>query len=349
MLPKPGDYGRAKRRLEAALEPVPDSTDAVVESFLTSISDLLDLHSSCWHESDPASGSPVYGAVLCEPPGSFMESMQYEFRRRDVNTFADLTRDRGGVASIFLTTGERPARSLRFREMIEPTGVCDELRVWLKDAFGVWATVVAFTRRPMSEADVRFVADVAPTVTRAVRATTAAQWRTSVAPSDDPGPSVLILDAADHVLAADATARRRLALLPDRQPTGIPGVIAYLAARARFDGEIGTATARMRTPDGRWFLLDASAMDDAAGNVAVVMQPAAPSAVLTQVLRSYGLSLREREIAALLAHGQSAKSIASALVISPWTVQDHIKAIYRKTGIGARSDLASLAAGAGWN
>jgi hypothetical protein len=30
-------------------------------------------------------------------------------------------------------------------------------------------------------------------------------------------------------------------------------------------------------------------------------------------------------------------------------VQDHIKAIYRKTGVGARSDLASLATGAGWN
>jgi DNA-binding CsgD family transcriptional regulator len=343
VLPKRGDYGRAKRRLEAALEPVPASTDAVVETFLTSVADLLDLHSSCWHQSDPATGSPVCGGVLRDPPGSFIESMQYEFRRRDINTFADLTQDRGGVASIFLATGERPGTSLRFREMIEPTGVCDELRVWLKDAFGVWATVVAFTRRPMNEADVSFVADVAPTVTRAVRRTTAAEWRTSVAATDGEGPSVLILDAGDHVLAADATARRRLELLPDHQPTGIPGVIAYLAARVRWDAAADSATARTRLPDGRWFLLDASVMDDGGGHVAVVMQPAAPSAMLTHVLRSYALSSREREIAALLAQGQSAKTIASSLFLSPWTVQDHIKAIYRKTGVGARSDLASLA------
>jgi DNA-binding CsgD family transcriptional regulator len=344
VLPKRGDYGRAKRRLEAALEPVPDSADGVVETFLTSVADVLDLHSSCWHQSDPATGSPVYGAVLSEPPGSFMESMQYEFRRRDVNTFADLIRDRGGVASIFLATGERPGTSLRFREMIEPTGVCDELRVWLKDAFGVWATVVAFTRRRMTEADVSFITEVAPTVTRAVRRTTAAEWRTTVTAIDDPGPSVLMLDADDHVLAADATARRRLQLLPDHQPSlgGIPGVIAYLAARARWDAAADSATARMRLPDGRWFLLDASAMDDAAGNVAVVMQPAAPASVLTHVLRSYGLSAREREIASLLAQGHSAKSIASTLVISPWTVQDHIKAVYRKTGVTARSDLTLL-------
>jgi hypothetical protein len=45
--------------------------------------------------------------------------------------------------------------------------------------------------------------------------------------------------------------------------------------------------------------------------------------------------------------GQSAKSIASTLTISPWTMQGHIKAIDGETGGGARSDLTSLAAGAG--
>jgi hypothetical protein len=68
----------------------------------------------------------------------------------------------------------------------------------------------------------------------------------------------------------------------------VPGVISYLAAPARWDEAAGSTTARMHMPDGRWFLLDASAMDDGAGHVAVVVQPAAPSAVLTHVLRSYG-------------------------------------------------------------
>jgi DNA-binding NarL/FixJ family response regulator len=54
-------------------------------------------------------------------------------------------------------------------------------------------------------------------------------------------------------------------------------------------------------------------------------------------------------VEALLAQGQSAKTIASTLFISPWTVQDHIEAIYRKTGVGARSDLTSLATGNGPN
>jgi hypothetical protein len=36
-------------------------------------------------------------------------------------------------------------------------------------------------------------------------------------------------------------------------------------------------------------------------------------------------------------------------IASPWTAQDHIKAIDRKTGAGARSDLASFATGTGPN
>jgi DNA-binding CsgD family transcriptional regulator len=40
--------------------------------------------------------------------------------------------------------------------------------------------------------------------------------------------------------------------------------------------------------------------------------------------------------------GQSTKAIASALVISPWTAQDHLKAIYEKVGVSSRSELVSL-------
>lgn len=40
--------------------------------------------------------------------------------------------------------------------------------------------------------------------------------------------------------------------------------------------------------------------------------------------------------------GQSAKAIASTLVISPWTVQDHLKAIYDETGVRSRAELLGL-------
>jgi DNA-binding CsgD family transcriptional regulator len=53
------------------------------------------------------------------------------------------------------------------------------------------------------------------------------------------------------------------------------------------------------------------------------------------------VTAREREIAALLARGLSNPEIASTLVLSPYTVQDHIKSLFEKTGVGSRQELVA--------
>lgn len=51
----------------------------------------------------------------------------------------------------------------------------------------------------------------------------------------------------------------------------------------------------------------------------------------------FGLTLRESEVAALLADGLSNKEIAIALWISENTVKTHLKAIFQKTGVSTRA------------
>ena len=346
MLPRDSDYAHAKRRIEAALEQPHASAHAIVQTILAESADVLAIHSSCWHGTDPASGSLLDGAELGDPPGSFEESLDYEYRRPDINRFVNLSAGRDKVAAISTATGNRLSVSARFREMIEPTGVADELRVAFSDAYGMWMSVVLFTERRMTEQDLRFVADIVPGATSAMRETTLSPdvSPAEVDPADDTAPSVLLLDAADRVISADAVARRRLGLLPGPGGNQAPGVISFLAARARFDRQAGPATARMRALDGRWFVINVSLLDDvASGNVAAVVQPAPGELILDNVLRAMGLSAREREIASLLARGRPTKSIAAMLGLSPWTVQDHIKAVHAKTGV-SRADLGSLGA-----
>jgi DNA-binding CsgD family transcriptional regulator len=347
VLPSANDYARVARRLEAAFKEPQASAHAVVETLLEESADVLATSSACWHGMDPSSGSMVDGAERGGAPGSFEESLVYEYRRPDVNRFAELSAGRDKVGAVSLATGSRPASSARFREMIEPTGVADEVRVAFSDAYGTWMTLVMFTQRRMTEDDLRFLADIVPAATSAMRVATRRSLA-APAPALDPGdgtaPSVLLLDGADRIISADAVARRRLALLPGQGGNQAPGVMSFLAARARWDRGHGPATARMRTIDGRWFVIDVSLLDDAAsGTVAAVMQPAPGDVVLDSILRAMGLSAREREVAALLAQGRPTKSIATALSLSPWTVQDHVKAVYAKTGVG-RADLGSLGA-----
>ncbi len=323
------------------------TADGIVQTFLGESADVLGISSACWHKTDPATGALVDGAEMGGAPGSLEESLVYEYRRPDVNRFADLMGRREKVAAISTSTGNQPSSSARFREMIEPTGTADELRVAFSDPYGIWMSLVVFTQREMTQADLRFVSDVVPAATNALRSVTARSLDGS-APAADPGdgsaPSVLLLDGSDRIVSADAVARKRLALLPGPGGDQAPGVMSFLAARARWDRTGGPATARMRALDGRWFMIDVSVLDDAgSGNVAAVMQPAPSELVLDSVLRAMGLSAREREVAALLAQGRPTKSIAAMLGLSPWTVQDHVKAVYAKTGV-SRADLGALGA-----
>jgi DNA-binding CsgD family transcriptional regulator len=328
------------------------SCDAVIERFLEETADIFGTIGSCWHETDPASGTPFSSSAAGDPAGSFGEAMDYEFRRSDVNSFSSLRIRRRPASAISVATQGQMSVSLRFREMIAPAGPADELRISFTDASGTWAAFVAFTNRRMTPEDLRFAGELIAPTTDALRGATAAQMaQTHAGPSSGgelghgPVPSVLIIDPQDRIIAADAAARRRLALLGGHADGGAPGLISFLAAKARWGPPGEPATSRMRTPDGQWLIVDASLLEDdeSRGSVAIVMRPAPAGAVLDSVLRSLGLSEREREVAGLVAQGQSTKSIAAELVLSPWTVADHLKAIYAKAAVNGRSGLVALA------
>jgi DNA-binding CsgD family transcriptional regulator len=347
MAPRAQDYTRAKRAVETLLDEPAASVDGAIRSLLDAVADVVEITGSCWHHTDPATGLPISGSTVGDPAGSFEESLQYEFRHPDVNCFSELRDRRMSVASIASVTHGHVDQSARFREMVSRSGAADELRILLGDAFGTWAAVVLFTERAMTGDDLRFAADLVPIVSAALRTATAhAAARASADPTEaaaQDGPSVLILDTEDRIVAADAAARARLALVPEERDVQVPGLVSFLAAKARWDRS-GTPARAQTQLGGRWFAVDASRLEAESdgGSVAVVMQPARSDSVLDGVLRALGLSAREREVAALAVQGRSTKAIASELTLSAWTVQDHLKAVYEKTGRG-RSDLATLA------
>ena len=59
------------------------------------------------------------------------------------------------------------------------------------------------------------------------------------------------------------------------------------------------------------------------------------------------LSARERQIALLLIEGGCAKSISRQLSISPGTVRNHIKTVYRKLGVHSQVELLAAARNGG--
>ena len=60
---------------------------------------------------------------------------------------------------------------------------------------------------------------------------------------------------------------------------------------------------------------------------------------IKEKLKHYQLSPRQQEIALLSATGHSNNEIAKKLFISPYTVKDHQKEIFRIIGIHSRNEL----------
>jgi DNA-binding CsgD family transcriptional regulator len=66
---------------------------------------------------------------------------------------------------------------------------------------------------------------------------------------------------------------------------------------------------------------------------------ARPFEIVRLIAQAYDLSKREGEIVELIVRGAPTSEIASLLHISPYTVQDHLKAIFGKVGVRSRSEL----------
>jgi DNA-binding CsgD family transcriptional regulator len=163
---------------------------------------------------------------------------------------------------------------------------------------------------------------------------------------EERGVGLLLLTEEDTVALANAAAELWLGEL--RGSDGgdrLPFVVHAVADRARnvAAGRMsGAASARVRAPSGRWLLVRGSMLGDGADARTVVLLEAAQAPELAPLIADgYGLTQRERTVTQLVAQGASTDEIAGRLYLSPYTVQDHLKAVFDKVGVSTRGELVA--------
>ena len=152
----------------------------------------------------------------------------------------------------------------------------------------------------------------------------------------------------DHTLAAiTSEAERLLADVADYSSRAgrLPAAV-YAAAACLQSIDRGTAlsdaspTVRVRTVSGGWLLVHATHLHGTVdADIAVIIEAAHPSRTAPLVLSSLGQTPREAEVALLVLRGASTKTIGAELHLSAYTVKDHLKSIFDKTGVRSRRDL----------
>jgi len=159
---------------------------------------------------------------------------------------------------------------------------------------------------------------------------------------------VVLFDEHGNVESMSPAAQRWIDDMVEIPPPREPGeskIVQAVAAQARalMAGqdplELG-ARSRVHTRSGSWLLLYGTRLSGGAdGRAAVIIQPAAPNEVAPLVALAYGLSERECQVTRLCMQGHSTKQIARTLGVSAYTVQDHLKSIFDKTGVRTRGEL----------
>ena len=73
----------------------------------------------------------------------------------------------------------------------------------------------------------------------------------------------------------------------------------------------------------------------------MVIEPAKASEIAPLIVDAYELTPREVDVTRALARGLTTTEIARELYLSRYTVQDHLKSVYEKTGVSSRGELVA--------
>ncbi|MGR6967028.1 LuxR C-terminal-related transcriptional regulator [Geodermatophilus sp. URMC 61] len=292
---------------------------------------------------DPATALPTGGFHAEGLPVAVMPRLlQIEFgTETDVSRLSDIARAVRPVTVLSEATGRHPTRSARFRDVLRPAGLPHEVRAVHRDGRSPWGATILLRGgdvRDFGPDEAALLAAVTPRVAAALRRVHLLS-RPRAAGEDD-APSVLLLtltEAAVTVASGTPSALERIREIEDGDLGGVPVAVASLARTAH--GRPGPARCRLRTRSGRWLTLHAERLS--ATTVSLIVEPARPSDVAALLSDAYGLTAREAEVVGLVVRGHTNAEIAGALWLSPYTVADHVKNVFAKTGVRSRGELTS--------
>jgi DNA-binding CsgD family transcriptional regulator len=336
---------RCRERLEALVD-APLGVDEVRHAAIGALRRAVGFERWCWPLTDPESGLSTSGIGEFDFWPSLPQLVALE-EHGDTTTKPGLFLGERASVALSSATGGDLARSARWRECLEPYGIGDELMTVCRDRHGGWGSVELMRDggdEPFTDADADYLDGLAPTLGALLRRSLARGTAATDSPAQAIAPAVVVLDRDLGLRSWTSTFQAWTAELP-AVPGTLPAAIYEIGARARTPPARATPLVnrvRVQTSTGRWAVLEGALLEGAsAADVAITIRPAHAAEMFDLLCRVYGLSRRERELAALVLEGLDTKRLAGALSISSWTVQDHLKSLFGKTGTRTRGELVS--------
>ncbi|WP_440119147.1 helix-turn-helix transcriptional regulator [Paenibacillus sp. QZ-Y1] len=347
------------RRLITSLEKRTWTSRTYREAVLKQIQNMVPYEAYCFTTVDPqtllSTGAVTEDGIEAIHDRLFVN----EYMEEDIHKYADLIRSGEHTAILHASISLKSEQSLRYVHILQPAGFSDELRAVLVSGGACWGYLTLYRKTGRSfftEEERLFIQASTSSIASMLRSTslTLMDEITSESPSE---PGILITSDTFQLLSVNAPAQYWLSQLrmlehigPDILPRPVRAVSSHLQRQTRTDRDVTVAQeAAHGSPskvciqllDGRYLALHASLMQQPAGpdQIAIRLEQAMPQDLLPLLAESHGLSIRERELLGYVLRSYSSKEIASAMHISVYTVQDHLKSIFAKTDVSSRREL----------
>ncbi|WPS88104.1 LuxR C-terminal-related transcriptional regulator [Brevibacillus halotolerans] len=320
-------------------------------ALLTHLRRVIPFDAACCTLVDPQTLLSI-GAITEEGVEAIHQHLfTYEYLREDFIQYDQLVKAEEHVAILSQATEGKLEQSARYRDVLFPAGFADEMRAALMCEGACWGYLTLFRhhdRPPFHENERQFISSLVPLIASHLRQTSLVLPLKESAWIEE-GHGIMVLSDQLTILSSNKVADNWLALLRKWEridSSTLPRPIRVVCFRAladttACDKQSALAKVCIRLSEGPYLTIQASKLTGQSNSVqlAVWFQPATPSDILPLISEAYGLSEREKQILDQIVKGFSTKEIAHSLHISAYTVQDHLKSIFAKTGVTSRRQL----------
>lgn len=300
--------------------------------------------------TDPATQLSTSSVLVEEPPAWCMSVfLENEFLQDDFNKFSAMFHNRQSVGVLSASTKNELHRSPRYRNMLVPMSMGDELRAVFVADGACWGTLCLHREQAatgFTAEEAAYLLQLTPHITDGLRKSLLLDATPSGRAPDEPG--VLILTDDFDVVAATPAAEYWLGELAETEPRdsyALPIMVRSVATglKAIESGLRVNAAPKMRfrTRSGQWLVLYASRFSGDSAHISIIFETAKPIEIAPLMMQAYQLTKRESRLTQCVLLGWSTAEIAANLHISTNTVQDHLKAIFEKVDVSSRGELAA--------
>ncbi|ANH39242.1 Spore germination protein GerE [Nocardioides dokdonensis FR1436] len=329
--------------------------DTFLEETVESVGRAVPWTSACLSTQDPSTrlltSARKYGD-LRDVNEHDREFALIEYGTVEPTAFSEIAAAEVPAAGVHLATEGDIEQSERMSRFMRPLfGFHDEARMVFRDGAQAWGAMALFRgsdAAPFAAAEIAFLASLSVPFARGVRTGMLARIVAAPATPGAEGPAVLVFGTDDQVVQMSQGAERRVADLGQGEAAGDPmtSIVALVGSARRYArGETSMPPrSRVRGASGMWMVLQAAPLTTFApcsGDVVVTIEEARPPEIVALVVAAFGLTQRERDVTQLVLQGVATKEIATALHVSTYTVQDHLKSVFEKADVRSRRELVS--------